>query len=139
MVRRYNNRGTRTDGDLAQVGSVFTICRDIATMAAGDFPMGELLEDCEFVGGKIEQTGDEGTNGTVEVEKWDNVGGSTQTTISNVVSLDAGAAEINTFSPVTSGAELCSAGDKINLKISSCTTATKCLITLYFRMLHYTH
>lgn len=109
------------------------ITKTYTTMAAADFPVAVSLHNMVFLGGYIEQVGDEGTNGTLTIERWDDVSGSTQTAISSAATLDAGAAAITTITALTTGAEEVVAGEKINAVIASCDGAVGWHLTLFFK------
>ena len=136
-VRQRNDvTGRATDRAALERASTFVLQRALTTMAAADYTVGILLYDCEFLGGYIEQEGDEGANGTITIEKWDDVAGSTQVAISSAVALDAGAAEINALPALTTGVEviLRASHPKINAVIAGCDGAVAAKITLYFKL-----
>ena len=127
---------TKLLADSIEEASTFTLQRTTATMAAGDFTVGVLLKECIFLGAYIEQAGDEGTDGTITIERWDNVGGSTQTAVSSAATLSAGAAAITTIPALTTTAIYCTAGEKINAVIASCNGAVAAYIVCYFKVVH---
>ena len=100
---------------------------------AGDVSVGAVLYDCTFLGGYWEQDGDEGTNGTLLVEKWDDAAGSTQTAISSSLAIDAGAASLEAITALTTSAATLAAGEKVNLKLATFTYGPTGRVTLYFK------
>ena len=101
--------------------------------AAGDVYVGALLYDAEFLGGYWEQDGDEGTDGTITIEKWDDAAGSNQTSISAAGVVDAGAASMEEISAVSDGEEVVAAGYKINVKLATFDRAPSGRVTLFFK------
>ena len=94
--------------------SYFTLTKEFASMVAADYPVGTVLVNCVFVGGYWEQDGDEGADGTITVEKWDDITGSGyQTAISDAMDMDAGAASMEEITAVATGDEEVAAGEKI--------------------------
>jgi hypothetical protein len=132
---RLKSRGLRRQlAKNVERASTVIMQTQTSTMAAGDFPVGVALYNMVFLGGYIEQEGDEGTNGTITIERWDDVSGSTQTAISSAATLDAGAAAITEIEAlVTTDIEV-AAGEKINAVIASCTGSVATHITLYFKL-----
>jgi len=116
--------------------STFTMCYPTAialNAVAGDTPIGIVPYDCEFLGGYLEVSGDEGVNGAIVIEKWVSIVGA-QTSISAAVAIDAGAASIEALAAVTDGEEVCPAGYKIVLKRTTATgNAVTGILTLYFK------
>jgi hypothetical protein len=81
--------------DAITKSSTFCLQADgVALNGTGDIYVGVVLEDCEFIGGFVETSADEGTDGDLTIEHWDDLAGSTKTTCSLTVAIDAGAAAI---------------------------------------------
>lgn len=100
---------------------------------AGDVSAGAVLYDCTFLGGYWEQDGDEGTNGTLLIEKWDDAAGSSQTSISSSLAIDAGAASLEAITALTTSAATLAAGEKVNLKLATFTYGPTGRVTLFFK------
>lgn len=103
-------------------------------MDAGDIMGGTLLYGAEFLGAWWDQDADEGTNGTAIIQKWDDVTGSGyQTSISATLTVDAGAASLEWMAPLTSGVEVCTAGDKLNVVTTGIDGSPNARVTLWFK------
>jgi hypothetical protein len=115
--------------------SVFPIVIPAANLNAGDIMGGAVLYDSEFLGAWFDQDGDEGTNGTAIIEKWDDATGSgSQTTISASLTVDAGAASLEWIAPLATGVELVDAGYKINLKTTGINGSPAGRVTCWFKL-----
>ena len=102
-------------------------------MNAGDIMGPTLLYDAEFLGAWWDQDADEGTDGTAIIQKWDDVTGSGyQTSISATLTVDAGAASLEWMAPLTSGVEICAAGDKLNVVTTGIDGAPNARVTMWF-------
>ena len=115
--------------------SVYCIVIPAASLNAGDIQGGSVLYDSEFLGAYWDQLGDEGTNGTAIIEKWnDSTGSDSQTTISASLTVDAGAASLEWIAPLTTGVELVATGYKLNVKTTGVDGAPAGIITCWFKL-----
>lgn len=136
-VRQRNDvTGRATYREMLERASVIVLQRSLSTMTAADYTLGELLYDCEFLGGYIEQEGDEGNNGTITIEKWDTVAGATQTAISAAATLDAGAAAITAITALATGVEVITVATtpKLNICIAGCNGAVAAKVTVFLKL-----
>ncbi len=105
-----------------------------ASMVAGDYPLGIAPYDMELVKAYVEWEGDEGTNGTVAIEKWDDVSGTAQSAMTDSVTVDGGAAAIYALTPNSDGTEKIVAGEKLNMLIATCDGVVAGTVTLAFKL-----
>ncbi len=116
-----------------EMASTFSILHEFATMDAADYTAGAVLYDSEFLGGYWEQDANEGTNGTITIEKWSLVTGGVDTPISEAGVMDAGAASLEPLVALATGAEVVAAGFKINVLITGVDAAPTGRVTLFFK------
>ena len=127
--------GNATVRVAVEMASVYPMTLQIANLAVvGDTAVGTVLYDSEFLGCWWDQDGDEGTNGTALLESWDDAAGSTQASISASLTVDAGAQSMEWIAPLTTGAELVSAGYKINLKTATIDGVIAGRVTCWFKL-----
>ena len=124
----------RTLANALERSSTVVYTREIANSNAGDHSMGVAAYDMELVKAYVEFRGDEGTNGTVAVEKWDNVGGSAQAAMTNAAAVTAGAAAIVTLTPNSDGTEKVTAGEKLNIVTATIDGGVAAIVTLVFKL-----
>ena len=96
--------------------------------------MGVAAFDMELIKAYVEFRGDEGTNGTVALEKWDDVSGSTQAAMTAAATVNAGAAAIVTLTPNSDGTEKMTAGEKLNIVTASIDGGVAAIVTLVFKL-----
>ncbi len=140
MVRKYNKRGKRTDYDLIELASSVNLrWQSLALNGTGDTLVGTVLHDCEFIGGHVIVSADEGTNGDLTIEKWDSAtGGVYKTTISATVAIDAGAASNEPIAAVTTADRYLTAGDVVVIDLGTATgNAVTGTFTLWFREIEF--
>jgi hypothetical protein len=103
------------------------------TLNAGDHAVGTLLYAAVFIGAWWDQDGDEGTDGSAIVEKWDDVSGSNQTSISATLTVDAGAQSMEWMAPLGTTADECAAGYKINVVTAGIDGSPTGRVTCWFK------
>jgi len=136
MVRKYGRAGKIwTDDDLAMVASKSTLPKIsfLSDASAGDYYQFVVPFDCKVVSGDFYQAGDEGTDGVLNVEKWDVVaGGGYQTPLFVAYDVNAGAAAIEALTLSTTEADLyLLEGDSINLLMTTASgSSVQCHITI---------
>jgi len=106
-----------------------------ASMVAADYPLGIAPYDMELVKAYVEWEGSEGTDGTVAIEKWDDVSGTAQSAMTDSVTVTGNAAAIYTLTPNTDGTEQIVAGEKLNMLIATCDGAVAGTVTLAFKLI----
>lgn len=91
--QRDHAHGNRTARQAIERASTFALTlHDLALNGTGDHVVGVVPFDCEFIGGYVVVSADEGTNGDLTIEHWDDAAGSAKVTCSLTVAIDAGAA-----------------------------------------------
>ena len=106
----------------------------VANLDAGDFAVGTVLYDSEFLGCWWDQDADEGTDGTATIEKWDDAAGSVQASVSAALTVDAGAQSMEWIAPLATGAEVVAAGYKINLVTAGIDASPAGRVTCWFKL-----
>lgn len=113
MRQQNHPESYRTEREVIEKAATFCMTGEIANIDAGDHSIGTLLYDAEYIGGWVEIDSDD--DGTAVVEKWDDVGGSTQTSISAIATIDGGVDLGGALTTLGTSACLCPAGYKINI------------------------
>ena len=131
-LNKINTR--RTLANTIERASTIVYTREIANSNAGDHSMGVAAFDMELIKAYVEFRGDEGTNGTVALEKWDDVGGSTQAAMTAAATVSAGAAAIVTLTPNSDRTEKMTAGEKLNIVTASIDGGVAAIVTLVFKL-----
>jgi len=139
-MRKYGRAGKIwTDDDLLEVASKTMLPRIsfMSDATAGDYFQFTVPFDCKVLGIDFYQAGDEGTDGEINIEKWDDVSGTTQAALASAYDIDAGAAAIEALTLTTTEADLyLSDGDSINLLVTTaCGSSVQCYITIYVETL----
>ena len=137
-VRLKSRPKRRTMAVALERASVFSMVLERSatghSLDAGDHAVGTLLYNAVFLGAWWDQDGDEGTDGTAIVEKWDDVSGSgSQTSISATLTVDAGAQSMEWIAPLSTGAEEVAAGYKINVVTAGIDGSPTGRVTLWFK------
>lgn len=132
--QRDRQEANATVRSCIEMASVYPMTRQVANLDAGDFAVGTVLYDSEFLGCWWDQDGDETTDGTALIEKWDDAAGSAQTTISASLTVDAGAQSMEWIAPLATGVELVAAGYKLNLKTTGIDGSPAGRVTCWFKL-----
>ena len=123
----------RIEREAIERASTFCLVGDIADMDAGDKGIGTLLYDSEYMGGYIEIAADD--DGTVVIEKWDDVSGSgSQTSISAIATIDGGVDLRGALTTLGTSASVCAAGYKIAAKTGVFDAAKVGRVVLFFKL-----
>ena len=118
--------------------SHIVISQTVTNTNAGDHFIGVAPFDMELIKGTIAITGDEGADGAMTIEKWDNYAGSTQATMTDAQTATGGASALYTWTPTTDGTQEIVAGEIINLKTVSIDGSEEGIVTLTFRLVEDT-
>lgn len=111
--------------------STFCMVGVISSMNAGDKAIGTLLYDSEYIGGYIELAADD--DGTVVIEKWSDVSGTAQTSVSAIATLDGGVDLRGAIATLGTAASVCTAGYKINALTTVFDGAVAGRVVLFFK------
>ena len=130
----YSDYKKISDIRLNKVTARRTLANTIETMVAADYPLGIAAYDMELVKAYVAWEGSEGNDGTVAIEKWDDVGGTADDLMTDAVVTTGNAAAIYTLTPVTDGGQYITAGEKINMVIATCNGAVRGNVTLVFKV-----
>ena len=114
--------------------SHIVISQTVTNTNAGDHFIGVAPFDMELIKGTIAITGDEGADGAMTIEKWDNYAGSTQATMTDAQPATGGASALYTWTPTTDDTQKIVAGEIINLKTVSIDGSEEGIVTLTFRL-----
>ena len=132
--QRDHIEGNATVRVAIEMASVYPMTCQVANLDAGDFAVGTVLYDSEFLGCWWDQDADETTDGTAVIEKWDDAAGSAQAAISASLTVDAGAQSMEWIAPLTTGAEVVTAGYKINLVTTGIDGSPAGRVTCWFKL-----
>ena len=114
--------------------SHIVISQTVTNTNAGDHHIGVAPFDMELIKGTIAITGDEGTDGAMTIEKFDDYAGSTQATMTDAQTATGGASALYTWTPTTDGTQLIVAGEIINLKTVGSDGTEEGIVTLTFKL-----
>ena len=132
---RLNKINARKElSDRVERASHIVISQTVTNTNAGDHFIGVAPFDMELIKGTIAITGDEGADGAMTIEKWDNYAGSTQATMTDAQTATGGASALYTWTPTTDGTQEIAAGEIINLKTVSIDGTEEGIVTLTFRL-----
>ena len=120
--------------DRVERASHIVISQTVTNTNAGDHFIGVAPFDMELIKGTIAITGDEGADGAMTIEKWDNYAGSTQATMTDAQTATGGASALYTWTPTTDDTQKIVAGEIINLKTVSIDGSEEGIVTLTFRL-----
>ena len=114
--------------------SHIVISQTVTNPNAVDHHIGVAPFDMELIKGTIAITGDEGTDGAMTIEKFDDYAGSTQATMTDAQTATGGASALYTWTPTTDGTQLIVAGEIINLKTVGIDGTEEGIVTLTFKL-----
>lgn len=135
-MRKYGRAGKIwIDDDLLEVASKSMLPKIdfLSDATAGDYFQFIVPFDCKVVAGDFYQAGDEGgTDGVINVEKWDVIAGTTQAALFAAYTIDGGAAATEALTLSTTEADLyLLEGEVINLVVSTAATnSVACVISI---------
>ena len=133
-VRLNKINARRTLANTIERASTIVYTSNHPTMVAGDYPLGIAAYDMELVKAYVAWEGSEGNDGTVAIEKWDDVSGTADDLMTDAVVTTGNAAAIYTLTPVTDGGQYITAGEKLNMVIATCNGAVRGNVTLVFKL-----
>ena len=133
-VRLNKINARRTLANTIERASTIVISQTVTNTNAGDHHIGVAPYDMELVKGYIAITGDEGTDGAMTIEKWDDYSGSAQATMTDAQTATGGASALYTWTPTTDGTQKMTAGEIINLKTVGIDGTEEGIVTLVFKL-----
>ena len=133
-IRLNKITARRTIANTVERASTIVYTSNHPTMIAGDYPLGIAAYDMELVKAYVAWEGSEGNDGTVAIEKWDDVSGTADDLMTDAVVTTGNAAAIYTLTPVTDGGQFITAGEKLNMVIATCNGAVRGNVTLVFKL-----
>ena len=133
-IRLNKITARRTIANTVERASTIVYTSNHPTMVAGDYPLGIAAYDMELVKAYVAWEGSEGDDGTVAIEKWDDVSGTADDLMTDAVVTTGNAAAIYTLTPVTDGGQYITAGEKLNMVIATCNGAVRGNVTLVFKL-----
>jgi len=133
-IRLNKVTARRTLANTIERASTIVYTSNHPTMVAGDYPLGIAAYDMELVKAYVAWEGSEGNDGTVAIEKWDDVSGTADDLMTDAVVTTGNAAAIYTLTPVTDGGQYITAGEKLNMVIATCNGAVRGNVTLVFKL-----
>jgi len=133
-IRLNKITARRTIANTVERASTIVYTSNHPTMVAGDYPLGIAAYDMELVKAYVAWEGSEGNDGTVAIEKWDDVSGTADDLMTDAVVTTGNAAAIYTLTPVTDGGQYITAGEKLNMVIATCNGAVRGNVTLVFKL-----
>ena len=114
--------------------SHIVISRTVTNTNAGAHFLGVAPFDMELIKANIAITGDEGTDGAMTIEKWDDYAGSAKATMTDAQTATGGASALYTWTPTTDGTQKMTAGEIINLKTVGLDGTEEGVVTLVFKL-----
>ena len=133
-IRLNKITARRTIANTVERASTIVYTSNHPTMVAGDYPLGIAAYDMELVKAYVAWEGSEGNDGTVAIEKWDDVSGTADDLMTDAVVTTGNAAAIYTLTPVSDGGQFITAGEKLNMVIATCNGAVRGNVTLVFKL-----
>jgi len=133
-IRLNKINARRTLANTIERASTLVYTWSNSTMIAADYPIAIAAYDMELVKAYVAWEGSEGNDGTVGIEKWDDVSGTAQALMTDAVTVTGNAAAIYTLTPTTDGTQKITAGEKINMVIATCNGAVRGNVTLVFKL-----
>mgnify|MGYP003117348779 FL=1 len=124
----------RTLANTIERASTIVISQTVTNTNAGDHFLGVAPYDMELVKASIAITGDEGTDGAMTIEKWDDYAGSAQATMTDAQTATGGASALYTFTPTTDDTQKMTAGEILNLKTVGIDGSEEGIVTLVFKL-----
>tara|TARA_R100000781_G_scaffold58447_1_gene37605 strand:+ start:1464 stop:1931 length:468 start_codon:yes stop_codon:yes gene_type:complete len=132
-VRLNKINARRTLANTIERSSTLVYSTIVANINAGDHHLGIAAYDMELVKAYIDVRGNEGTDGAMSIEKWDDVGGSAQSAMTNAQTATGNAAAIYTWTPNTDGTQKITAGEVLNLVTAGIDGGVAGVVTLVFK------
>ena len=133
-VRLNKINARRTLANTIERASTIVYNISVANTDAGDHNLGIAAYDMELVKAYVNIRGDEGTNGEVSIEKWDNIAEGASDLMTGVGLVDGGAAELFTLTVVSDGGQYITAGEVINMLTTNLSGSVEGIVTLVFKL-----
>jgi len=133
-IRLNKVTARRTLANTIERASTIVYSISVANTNAGNHHLGIAAYDMELIKAYVNIRGDEGTNGTVAIEKWDTIAEGESDLMTDAGAVDGGAAELFTLTPVSDGGQFITAGEKLNMVIATCNGAVRGNVTLVFKL-----
>ncbi len=133
-VRLNRIDARRTLANTIERASSIVISQTVTNTNAGNHFLGVAPYDMELVKGNIAITGDEGTDGAMTIEKWDDYAGSTKATMTDAQTATGGASALYTWTPTTDDTQKITAGEILSLKTVGIDGSEEGIVTLTFKL-----
>ena len=135
-IRLNKVTARRTLANTIERASTLVYNISVANTDAGDHHLGTAAYDMELVKGYISVRGDEGTDGAMSIEKWDNItaGSAAQLAMTDAVTATGGAIANYTWTPNTDGSQYITAGEFLSLKTAGIDGTEEGIVTLVFKL-----
>ena len=133
-VRLNKINARRTLANTIERASTVVYSISVANTNAGNHNLGIAAYDMELVKAYVNIRGNEGTNGTVAIEKWDTIAEGESDLMTDAGAVDGGAAELFTLTPVTDGGQYITAGEVINMVTATIDGSVEGIVTLVFKL-----
>jgi len=133
-IRLNKITARRTLANTIERASTIVYSISVANTNAGNHHLGVAAYDMELVKAYVNIRGDEGTNGTVAIEKWDDIAETADDLMTDAGAVDGGAAELFTLTPVTDGGQYIGAGEILNMLTTNLSGSVEGIVTLVFKL-----
>ena len=133
-IRLNKITARRTLANTIERASTIVYSISVANTNAGNHHLGIAAYDMELVKAYVNIRGNEGTNGTVAIEKWDTIAEGESDLMTDAGAVDGGAAELFTLTPVTDGGQYITAGEVINMVTATIDGSVEGIVTLVFKL-----
>ena len=133
-VRLNKINARRTLANTIERASTIVYSISVANTNAGNHNLGIAAYDMELVKAYVNIRGNEGTNGTVAIEKWDTIAEGESDLMTDAGAVDGGAAELFPLTPVTDGGQYITAGEVINMVTATIDGSVEGIVTLVFKL-----
>ena len=133
-IRLNKITARRTLANTIERASTIVYSISVANTNAGNHHLGVAAYDMELVKAYVNIRGDEGTNGTVAIEKWDTIAEGESDLMTDAGAVDGGAAELFTLTPVSDGGQYITAGEVINMVTATIDGSVEGIVTLVFKL-----
>ena len=133
-IRLNKVTARRTLANTIERASTIVYSISVANTNAGNHHLGIAAYDMELIKAYVNIRGNEGTNGTVAIEKWDTIAEGESDLMTDAGAVDGGAAELFTLTPVTDGGQYITAGEVINMVTATIDGSVEGIVTLVFKL-----
>ena len=133
-IRLNKVTARRTLANTIERASTIVYSISVANTNAGNHHLGIAAYDMELIKAYVNIRGNEGTNGTVAIEKWDTIAEGESDLMTDAGAVDGGAAELFTLTPVSDGGQYITAGEVINMVTATIDGSVEGIVTLVFKL-----